>query len=141
MNQAIINAITHSVTEQLNAALEDIVTSAMETYLKCDDFDTQYDATQEALCNFEADIHELAANVTETIRFSMSQRIEDLQCELGERFENEVLPHVKTAYEQDGVMDRPARREAWCNFIDSLNKDGELTEYEASRIDFDVESL
>jgi hypothetical protein len=141
MDKALITRIEHAIAEQLKTALDDIITGVMEDQLECFDFDTQYDANEDALSNFEADIDQLAENVTESIRVTMTQRVETLETEMGERFEMEVLPHVKAAHEEDGVMDRPARREAWCNFIDSLNKSGELTEYEASRIDFDVESL
>ena len=141
MNQALIARIEHAITNQLESAIEDIVTGVMEDQLECHDFDTQYDAAQEALSNFEDDIGELAENITESIRFAMTERCETLEIEMGDRFESEVLPHVKAAHEQDGVVDGPARRESWCNFIDSLNKSGELTEYEADNIDFDVESL
>ena len=141
MNQALIARIEHAISEQLKTALDDIMTSVMEDQLECFDFDTQYDAHYDAICNFEADIDELAANCTESIRSTMVERCENLETEMGERFEMEVLPHVKAAHEEDGVIDRPARRESWCNFIDSLNKSGELTEYEAANIDFDVESL
>ena len=141
MNQALIARIEHAIAQQLKTALDDIMTSVMEDQLECFDFDTQYDAHYDAICNFEADIDELAANCTESIRSTMVERCENLETEMGERFENEVLPHVKAAHEEDGVIDRPARRESWCNFIDSLNKSGELTEYEAANIDFDVESL
>ena len=141
MNQAIIARIEHAISEQLKTALDDIMTSVMEDQLECYDFDTKYDAHYDAICNFEADIDQLAENCTESIRAVMTQRVETLETEMGERFEMEVLPHVKAAHEEDGVIDRPARRESWCNFIDSLNKSGELTEYEAANIDFDVESL
>ena len=60
---------------------------------------------------------------------------------VAERYENDVLPYVREQYESDGMMDYPARREAFCNFVDMLNKDGELTDYEASNIDIDTDSL
>ena len=141
MNQALIARINHAIAEQLKTALDDIITGVMEDQLECFDFDTQYDANEDALANFEADIDQLAENCTESIRVTMTQRVETLETEMGERFENEVLPHVKAIHEEDGVIDRPARRGAWCDFIDSLNKDGELSDYEAANIDFDVESL
>ena len=141
MNQALIARIEHAITNQLESAIEDIVTGVMEDQIECYDFDTQYDAAQEALSNFEADINELAENIGDSIRVAMTERCETLEIEMGDRFESEVLPHIKAAHEQDGVVDGPARRESWCNFIDSLNKSGELSEYEAANIDFDVESL
>ena len=52
-----------------------------------------------------------------------------------------ILPYVREQYESDGEKDYPARREAWCNFIDSQNKDGELTDYEAHNMTADVDRL
>ena len=141
MNQALIARIEHAIAEQLKAALDDIITGVMEDQLECYDFDTQYEANEDALANFEGDIDQLAENCTESIRVAMTQRIETLETELGERFENELLDILKATHEEDGEVDAPARREEWCNFIDSLNKDGELSDYEAANIDFDVESL
>jgi hypothetical protein len=141
MNQALIARIENALHEQLNSAIEDIVMSVMETHLECHDFDTQYDTYNDVQCDFAADIGELAENISEVIRAQMEKRIEALETEMGERFEDEVLPAVKATHELDGQIDRPARRESWCNFIDDLNKSGELSEYEAANIDFDVESL
>ena len=141
MNQALIASIENALHEQLNSAIEDIVMSVMETHLECHDFDTQYDTYTNAQCDYSADIGELAENISEVIRAQMEKRIEALEVEMGERYEDEVLPAVKATHELDGVIDRPARRESWCNFIDDLNKSGELTDYEAANIDFDVESL
>ena len=141
MNQAIISRIEHAIAEQLKTALDDIITGVMEDQLECFDFDTQYEANEDVLANFEADIDQLAENATESIRAAMTQRVETLETEMGERFENEVLASLKAIHEQDGEVDGPARREEWCNFIDYLNKSGELTDYEAANIDFDVEGL
>ena len=141
MNQALIARIENALHVQLNSAIEDIVMSVMEEQLECHDFDTQYEAYTNAQCDYSADIGELAENISEVIRAQMERRIEALEVEMGERFEDEVLPAVKVTHELDGQIDRPARRESWCNFIDDLNKSGELTEYEAANIDFDVESL
>lgn len=44
-----------------------------------------------------------------------------------EFFREEILPVIKENYEQDGITDKPARREAWNNFTDSLCKDGQIT--------------
>ncbi len=141
MNKAIISRIEHALTEQLNSAIEDIVMSVMETQLECHDFDTQYDAAHDAIGNFEADISELAENICETIRAQMETRVHHTQTVVFNRYAEEVLPYIKDAHEQDGIVDIPARRESWCNFIDSLNKNGEISDYEAANIDADVESL
>lgn len=141
MDKALIARIEHAITNQLESAIEDIVTGVMEDQIECYDFDTQYDAAQEALSNFEADIGELAENITESIRFAMTQRIEDVASMALETFTHTELPAVKAQHEQDGIIDRPARREAWCNWVDYLNKEGRISDYEAHYIDADVESL
>jgi hypothetical protein len=41
-------------------------------------------------------------------------------------FKSEILPHVKTQYEQDNRIDYPARREEWNNCIDELLKNRQL---------------
>ena len=46
------------------------------------------------------------------------------------RFEEEVLPYVRLAFEHDGTPDWPARREAWNNWTDALCKDGEISDWQ-----------
>ena len=43
-------------------------------------------------------------------------------------FKAEVLPSVREQYEQDGEIDRIARREEWNNWLDALCKDGQITQ-------------
>ena len=43
-------------------------------------------------------------------------------------FEAFILPQVQEQYEQDGIIDGPARREAFNNYTDMLCKDGDITE-------------
>ena len=141
MNSAIISRIENALTEQLNSAIEDIVMSVMESELECHDFDTQYDAAHDAIGNFEADISELAENISESIRVQMENRVHHMQIVAFNRYADEVLPYIKDAHEQDGEVDVPARRESWSNFIDSLNKNDEICDYVAANIDADVDSL
>jgi len=141
MDSAIISRIEHALTEQLNSAIEDIVMSVMEDQLECHDFDTQYDAAHEAICDYSADISELAENIADSIRVQMESRLEDVAAMAVETFTHTALPAVKAKHEQDGEVDGPARREEWCNHVDYLNKSGRISEYEAANIDFDVESL
>jgi len=47
-----------------------------------------------------------------------------------ERFESEEFPYVQAQYEQDGVPDWPARREAWNNWKDSLCKNGQISDWQ-----------
>jgi len=41
-----------------------------------------------------------------------------------QQFKTDILPHIKKTYERDGIPDKPARREAWNNYVDSLAQDG-----------------
>jgi len=141
MDSAIISRIELALTEQLNSAIEDIVMSVMENELECHDFDTQYDAAHEAICDYSADISELAENIADSIRVQMESRIEDVAAMAVETFTHTELPAIKATYEQDGEVDGPARREGFCNWIDYLNKSNRISDYEAANIDFDVESL
>ena len=43
-------------------------------------------------------------------------------------FRDEVLPYVVERYEQDGVPDKPARREAWNDTVDAYIRDRSLPE-------------
>ena len=45
-----------------------------------------------------------------------------------ESFKELILPFVIDLYEKDGITDKPARREAFNNYTDSLCKDGQITE-------------
>ena len=47
-----------------------------------------------------------------------------------EQFEMSVLPMVIAHYEQDGIIDEPARREAWNNWTDSLCKDNQISDWQ-----------
>ena len=43
-------------------------------------------------------------------------------------FKSFILPQVKATYEQDGIPDRPARREAWNNYTDALCKSRRISD-------------
>jgi hypothetical protein len=45
-------------------------------------------------------------------------------------FEMFVLPTVIEHYEQDGIIDGPARREAWNNWTDGLCKDNQISDWQ-----------
>jgi hypothetical protein len=141
MDKALLSKIEHHVTEQLKIAVEDIIASVMEDVLEVSDYDTHYDVAYDALETYGGDVDELAENVAHSVLEGFAEHLQQVQTIVAERFENEVLPSVQAAYEQDGEVDGPARRESWCNFVDSLNKNSEISDYEAGNIDFDVESL
>jgi hypothetical protein len=47
-----------------------------------------------------------------------------------QRFEEAILPMVIRDCEQDGEIDKPARREAWNNFTDFLCKSEEISDWQ-----------
>jgi hypothetical protein len=47
-------------------------------------------------------------------------------------FRQEILPHVRRRYDRPGHVDCAARREAWNNYVDGLQKDGAITESKAA---------
>lgn len=42
-------------------------------------------------------------------------------------FKENILPGVKILHEQDGKPDWPARSESWSFFVDSLEREGEIS--------------
>ena len=141
MDKALLSKIEHHINEQLRTAIEDIVASVMEDVLEVSDYDTHYDVAYDALDTHGGDVEELAENVAHNVLEGFANHLQQVQTVVFNRYAEEVLPYIKDAHEQDGVIDGPARRESWSNFIDSLNKNGEISDYEAHRIDADVESL
>ena len=141
MDKALLSKIEHHINEQLRTAIEDIVASVMEDVLEVSDYDTHYDVAYDALDTYGGDVEELAENVAQNVLEGYADHLQQVQTVVFNRYAEEVLPYIKDAHEQDGIVDIPARRQAWCNFIDSLNKNGEVSNYEAHYIDADVDSL
>ena len=141
MDKALLSKIEHHINEQLRTAVEDIIASVMEDVLEVSDYDTHYDVAYDALDTYGGDVEELAENVAHSVMEGFADHLQQVQTVVFNRYAEEVLPHIQDAHEQDGVVDGPARRESWCNFVDSLNKNGEISAYEAHNIDADVESL
>ena len=63
----------------------------------------------------------------------MSERLRHVMTfdQASEIFREEFLPGLIMAYELDGVRDNPARCEAWNNWVDSLCKDGQISDWQA----------
>jgi len=51
--------------------------------------------------------------------------------QLKEYYEAFALPFVMDVYESDAIPDIPARREAWNNMMDGLEREGSITEEQA----------
>jgi len=125
--------ITHTIDD-----LEDITVFA-DVALDVDAIDLWYEvkSNPDVTAAFKT-IAEAIMLEAQTLREIKLQEQADM---VAERYENDVLPYVRAQYESDGMKDYPARREAFCNFVDMLNKDGDLTDYEASNIDIDTDRL
>ena len=48
--------------------------------------------------------------------------------EFNKYFKINILPQIKETFEKDGIIDIPARCEAYNNEMDHLFKDGQITE-------------
>jgi hypothetical protein len=60
--------------------------------------------------------------------------------EVHHKWKENVLPFVKKTHEADGIVDHPARRESFNNYVDMLNKDRRITESLASNIEHPEEA-
>ena len=58
----------------------------------------------------------------------MQRFLYESEKEVFDEWEKQVLPSVREAFEQDGVPDKPARRESFNNFIDCLAENGEISQ-------------
>jgi len=141
MDKALLSKIEHHITEQLKTAVDDIIASVFEDVLEVTDYDTHYDVAEDWFNVYGGDIEALAENAACSVMEGYADHLQQVQTVVFNRYAEEVLPYIQDAHEQDGVVDIPARRESWSNFVDSLNKNGEISDYEAHRIDGDVESL
>jgi len=134
--------LTENLTEALIAhtidALEDITTFA-DVALDVDAIDLWFEVKS------NPDVTAAFKTIAEAIMLE-AQTLREIKLQeqanmVAKRFEFEVLPIVRVNFEADGVKDIPARREAFCNFVDSLHHGGELTDFEASNINIDVDRL
>ena len=126
----------------LKTALNSIIEETIEHELSelNSDLDS-WDIADDIKTAFEGDIDELCDNagsiLIEACGTELAKKTELVLAE----YKAYTLPSIKYKYERDGIVDVPARREAWNDLIDFMNKDGALTDTEADQIDFDVESL
>lgn len=122
----------------INAAIEETLEN--ELYNLDSNVDA-WDIADDAKSSFEADIGELADNVLDTVTTAFGDELAKKTQLALEQYKAYALPGIKYKHEQDGIVDGPARREAWCNLIDSMNKSGVLSDVIAENMDADVEAL
>ncbi len=133
-----ISDIHSALLTAINAAIEETLEN--ELYSLDSDIDAWHVA-DEAKSSFQADIEELADNVLDTVTDCCGTVLARKTRLLIEEFKTGVLPSIKYAYERDGIVDGPARREAWCNLVDSMEKSGLISSFIADNVDADVEAL
>lgn len=136
-NEQIIH-IQNALKTAINAAIEETIEH--ELYELNSNLDS-WDIADDVKTNFEADINALCDNAGSTIIEACGTELAKATSRAVAEYEDFVLPSIQARYERDGIVDGPARREAWCNLIDSLNKNGVFNDTIADQIDFDVESL
>ena len=64
----------------------------------------------------------MATNLNKVITYEKAVQI----------FIDHELPDIQNQYEQDGVPDLIARREHWFNWVDWMNKSGEISDWQAT---------
>ncbi len=133
-----ISDIHSALLTAINAAIEETLEN--ELYSLDSDIDAWHVA-DEAKSSFQADIEELADNVLDTVTDCCGTVLARKTRLLIEEFEDNVLPSIKAHFERDGIVDGPARREAWCNLVDSMEKSGLISSFIADNVDADVEAL
>ena len=122
----------------INAAIEETIEHELS---ELDSDLDSWDIADDVKTAFEGDIDELCDNAGSIlIEAAGTELAKKTELVIGE-YKACTLPSIKYKYERDGIVDVPARREAWSDLIDSMQKNGQLTRYEADNIDFEVESL
>jgi hypothetical protein len=122
----------------INAAIEETIEHELS---ELDSDLDSWDIADDIKTKFAGDIEELCDNAGNMLIMACgSELAKKTELVLAE-YKAYTLPSIKYKYEQDGIVDVPARREAWSNLIDFMQKDGALTAFEADSIDFDVEAL
>lgn len=124
--------IAEKMDDLLDAVLSDVAYD-----LDVDDADLDYDVMQEVSDEWDT----MVDKITEAVENHVQAVVEVKSEQLLEEWKVWCLPIIKEECEQDGVMDRPARREDWCNFVDAKQKNGEISEFVAELVDADVEAV
>jgi len=134
--------LTSDLIDALKAhTLDDLesITESVDVAVDVDAIDLWYEVKTNP--NVIAAIKTIAESIMDEAQTLREIKLTEQTEAMVRAFNDCVMPFVREQYESDGVKDQPARREAWCNFIDSQNKDGEITDYEAHNMSADVSNL
>jgi len=124
------------IAEKMDDMLDELL-SDLAYDLQLDDADLDYDVQQDVSDEWGT----MVDKVTEAVENHVQAVVEVKSEELLEEWKTWCLPIIKEECEQDGVMDRPARREDWSHFIDAKQKNREISELVAELVDADVEAV
>lgn len=124
------------IAEKMDAMLDEVL-SDLAYDLELDDADLDYDVQQDVSEEWGT----MVDKVTEAVENHVQAVVEVKSEELLEEWKTWCLPIIKEECEQDGVMDRVARREDWSHFIDAKQKNREISEFVAELVDVDVEAV
>ena len=124
------------IAEKMDDMLDELL-SDLAYDLDLDDADLDYDVKQDVSDEWGT----MVDKITEAVENHVQAVVEVKTEQLLEEWKGWSLPIIKKECEQDGVMDGPARREDWCNFVDAKQKNGEISDFVAELVDADVESV
>jgi hypothetical protein len=135
-------AVNHAIAEAMS-----ILSTELADCLGFDEVELEWELERDD--NIKELTDKLRAAIQDKAQSVLDSEVEKAQELLEEEWAYLHLPIVKEEYEQDGVVDGPARgvvdgparREDWCNFIDAKCRNGDITEVIAGLVDADVESL
>tara|TARA_R100000734_G_C3314682_1_gene106341 strand:- start:905 stop:1327 length:423 start_codon:yes stop_codon:yes gene_type:complete len=136
-NDQIIH-IENILKTAINAAIEETIEHELS---ELDSDLDSWDIADDIKTKFEADIDELCDNAGNMLIMACGEELTKKTQLVLEEYKAHTLPSIQARYERDGIVDVPARREAWSDLIDYMQKNGQLTRWEADNIDFEVESL
>ena len=128
------------IAEKMEDMLDELLVDVADE-LGLDEADLDWDVRQALDANCQDKWGVMVDNITEATENHIQERAEAETNRMLEEWKTWCLPIIKEECEQDGIVDGPARREDWCNFLDAKVKNGELSQFLVDIIDADVESV
>lgn len=128
------------IAEKMDELLDELLVDVAYE-LGLDEVDLDWNVRQDLDANCQDKWGVMVDNITEATENHIQERAEAETNRMLEEWKVWSLPIIKEECEQDGIVDGPARREDWCNFLDAKVKNGELSQFLVDIIDADVESV
>ena len=128
------------IAEKMEDMLDELLVDIADD-LGLDEVDLDWDVRQALDANCQDKWGVMVDNITEAAEDHIQARAEEETNRALEEWKTWCLPIIKEECEQDGIVDGPARREDWSNFLDAKSKNGELSQFLVDIIDADVESV